>query len=146
MKVIRPMSKVQHRLLRKYYFQGQDFPVEIYDPEKDTPNNTNPLNALLYREMLAKVSKPMSAELREHFKSLGWHKDEINFKDPAYYNTQNVVWWQGSWRALETFSENHLFSLTPQGLEWCESNINPETLEIIYRPSRNPFGCRGKPK
>jgi len=143
---IRPMSKIQHRLLRKFYLQGQDFPKDIYDPESDTPPNTNPLTSLLARGLVTKVSKPMSDQLRKQFRMLGWHKDEINFKDPAYYNTQEVVWWCGSWLPLSDFpNEDYMFSLTPNGLAWCESKINPETLEIIYKPSRNPFGCRGKP-
>lgn len=142
---IRPMSKVQHRVLRRFFLQGQDFPPEIYDPLDDTPNNTNPLNALMHRGMVTKVSKPLSEEARREYRKLGWHKEEINFKDPAYYNIQEVIWWGGEWIPFANFQEDFLYTLTPQGLAWCQERVDLETLEIIYRPSINPYGCRGKP-
>ena len=146
MKVIRPMSKVQHRLLRKFYLQGQDLPLSVYDPSKDDPVNTNPLNALLHRGMITKVSKPLSEVTRRELRIQGLHREEINFKDPSYYNTQEVIWWCGSWQPFSNFDKEIMFTLTPAGVDWCEQKINLETLEIIYNPSRNPFGCRGKPK
>ena len=141
MKVIRPMSKTQHRLLRKYYLQGQALPLSVYDPDKDTPNNTNPLNALLYREMLTKVCKPLPEDVRREYRRRGLHKEEINYKDPAYYNKQEVIWWAGAWKPFSSFAVSFKYTLTPKGLEWCQEKIDPETLEIIYKPSRNPFGC-----
>jgi len=145
-KIVRPMSKVQHRLLRKYYLQGQDFPIEVYDPASDESPNTNTLNALLYREMLTRVSRPLDPKIIKELKRRGLHKDEIKFQDPAYYNTQEMIWWEGSWQPFDQFNKPFMYSLTPQGLTWCQDKIDPETLEIIYVPSRNPFGCRGKPK
>ena len=142
----RPMSKVQHRLLRKYYLQGQGLPLSVYDPTKDTPQNTNPLNALLARGVLTRVAKSLTADQILVLKKKGLRKAEINFRNPAYYNTQKVVWWAGGWRDFSTFTDTFLYSLTPTGVDWCEKNINHETLEIIYRPSRNPYGCcRKKP-
>lgn len=141
MSIIRPMSKTQHRLLRKYYLQGQELPLEVYDPEKDTPRNTNPLNALLVRGMITRVSAPMSDAVRKELRRRGLHKDEINYKDPAYFNTQESIWWAGGWLPFSSFGKPFLYSLTPEGLQWCQDKIDPETLQIIYKPSRNPYGC-----